>query len=86
MPALSDRKPYDSWVESGSKKALDHAREKMDDVINSYNQEGLSDSQEAAVENILNDARMYYRKKGFITDDEWLLYQEDLNSPNYPYA
>jgi len=86
LPTLSDRRSYDKWIESGSKRALDHAREKMEHVIQSYNQEGLPDHQEAAVEDILEDARQYYKKKGLITDDEWQLYQEDLNSPNYPYA
>ena len=42
--------------------------------------------QKQAIEDILKDAREYYRKKGLISEDEWKIYQEDLNSPNYPYA
>jgi trimethylamine---corrinoid protein Co-methyltransferase len=85
IPTLTDRSPYERWATSGKKKALDHAREKMDDIIASYKPKPLTDSQEAAVEDILTDARQYYRKKGLISDDEWKIYQEDIHSPNYPY-
>jgi hypothetical protein len=46
----------------------------------------LTESQEKELEYILNDARNHYRKNGMISDAEWNLYQEDLHSPNYPYA
>jgi len=35
---------------------------------------------------ILKEAREYYRKKGLISDTEWVAYKKDLESPNYPYA
>jgi hypothetical protein len=34
----------------------------------------------------LKEAREYYRKKGLISDTEWVAYKKDLESPNYPYA
>ena len=46
----------------------------------------LSPAQEEAIEGILQEAREYYRKAGLISDEEWRLYQEDLGSPDYPYA
>jgi len=45
-----------------------------------------TDSQEEDIERILKEAREYYRKKGLISDTEWVAYKKDLESPNYPYA
>jgi methanogenic corrinoid protein MtbC1 len=42
-------------------------------------------SDEKAIEEILNEAREFYRKNGNISDKEWEAYKEDLNSPGYPY-
>ena len=43
-------------------------------------------SQEEDIERILKEAKEYYRKKGLISDAEWVAYKKDLESPNYPYA
>ena len=70
----------------GSKKAIDHAREKMEEIISTHKTEMVSPQQEQAIEDILKDARDHYRKQGLISDADWKVYQEDLASPNYPYA
>ena len=58
----------------------------MEEILSTHTPKPLPPEQEQAVEDILKDARQYYRKKGTISDEEWTLYQKDLNSPNYPYA
>lgn len=86
LPAVANRKSDRQWFKAGSKGTVDLALEKMDEILKTYKYTPLTDSQENEIEYILNDARQYYRKHGLISDEEWNLYQEDLNSPNYPYA
>jgi hypothetical protein len=57
----------------------------MEKIIETYKPELLSNGEEEAIENILKEAREYYRKKGLISDKEWDAYKEDLKSPGYPY-
>lgn len=86
MPQLADRGSYDDWLAGGKKGALDKAREKMDEILTSHQPAPLSPEQETAVESILNEARQWYRENEMISDEEWEVYQEDLNSPDYPFA
>jgi len=86
MPVVADRLPFPEWARLGKKKALDHARERMETILSTHKAAPLPPEQEQAIEDILKDARKYYRKEGLISDEEWALYQEDLNSPNYPYG
>jgi trimethylamine--corrinoid protein Co-methyltransferase len=86
MRQVADTLPYCQWVEAGKKTALDHARQKTDEILATHKPQPLPSEQEQIVEDILNDSRQWYRKQGMISDEEWQLYQVDLNSPNYPYA
>jgi hypothetical protein len=58
----------------------------MEEILSTHKIPSLSPDQDQAIEDILKDARKYYRDRGMISDEEWALYQEDLNSPNYPYG
>jgi hypothetical protein len=58
----------------------------MEEIKSNHKPTPLSSGQEQEIEDILKDARQYYRKKGLISDDEWAVYQKDIHSPNYPYA
>lgn len=86
VPAMADRLPYVEWVEQGSKNALAHARDKFEEIVATHKPAPLTPQQEQTIEDILKDARLYYRKKGKISEEEWNRYQKDLASPNYPYA
>jgi trimethylamine--corrinoid protein Co-methyltransferase len=86
LPAVADRDPYLEWVKKGKKGIIDHARQRMEEILETHNPAPLTDQQEQSLEDILKEAREYYRKKGLITEKEWKVYQEDINSPNYPYA
>lgn len=86
VPAVANRKSGGRFFRDGAKNTLDLAREKMDQILATHRPKPLTPSQEQALEDILNDARQYYRKQGMISDADWKVYQEDLSSPNYPYA
>ena len=58
----------------------------MKKIIETYKPEPLSGNDEDAIENILKEARKYYRKMDEISDNEWDAYKKDLKSPNYPYV
>ena len=86
LPKVADRLTPPEWVKAGKKSILDHGRERMEEILATHKPTLLSPQQEQTIEDILKDARQYYRKKGMISDEEWTLYQKDLGSPNYPYA
>lgn len=86
LPLVADRLDFHEWTIAGKKNVLDHARERMEEIISTHKTERISPEQETAIEDILEDARKYYRKKGLISDEEWKIYQDDLCSSNYPYA
>lgn len=86
LPRVDDRLSYPEWVQKGQKNAIDHARERMEQILATHKPNLLTPQQEQTVEDILKEARNYYRKNGMISDEEWKAYQEDLNSPHYPFA
>lgn len=85
IPSVANRMTRKQWVDSGKKNTLDLARDKMEDILKNYKYPQLTESQENEIEYILNDARQYYRKNGMISEEEWAVYQEDINSPKYPF-
>ena len=86
LPAAANRITGPRWFRDSNKNAVDLAQDKMDHILKTHRPRPLTDSQEKELEYILSDARQYYKNKGMISDEEWTLYQEDLASPNYPYA
>lgn len=86
LPKVADRLSYTEWVARGRKDTIDHAKRRMEEILATHKPNPLTPQQEQAIEDILKEARNYYRQKGMISDEEWRIYQEDLNSPNYPYA
>ena len=86
IPEVADRSPIQDWISSGKKTIINHAKEKVQDILANYQVEKLDDAQEKALETILKEARQEYRSKGLISDKEWELYQQDLNSDMYPFS
>ena len=86
IPAVAVRESHETWENGGKKTALHVAREKYESIIKNYKPTMLEQAVEDQIEIILQDARNYYRKKGMISDEEWRIYEKDLNSPNYPFA
>jgi len=66
LPKVADRLPYPEWLKKGKKDALAYAKEKMREILATHNPVPLSEDQDRQIENILEEARRYYRKKGMI--------------------
>ncbi|MDD5658509.1 MAG: trimethylamine methyltransferase family protein [Actinomycetota bacterium] len=86
IPKSSDNLTYPEWMEANKKDCIEYAKERISEIIKTYKPESLSDKEENAIENILEEARKYYKKTGKITEKEWASYEKDLKSSDYPYA
>jgi trimethylamine--corrinoid protein Co-methyltransferase len=86
IPRAADRLPLPEWLNRGKKDCLDYARERLEDILATHEPQPLTDAQEAAVEDILREARDHYRKRGLISDSEWKAYMGVLGSADYPYS
>jgi trimethylamine:corrinoid methyltransferase-like protein len=76
VPKAADRQTYPEWLSSGKKKAIDHAKEIMKDILGKQQVDPpLTTGQEQAIEDILKEGREYYRKRGLISAEEWDAYQ-----------
>jgi trimethylamine--corrinoid protein Co-methyltransferase len=80
MPKAADREIYQVWMKSGKKDALALAKERMEEILATHKPTPLTPAQEQAVENMLKEAREYYRKKGLISDETWTIYMKALKS------
>jgi trimethylamine:corrinoid methyltransferase-like protein len=85
-PRAADRLPLPEWLNKGKKDCLDYAQERLEDILATHKPARLTDAQESAVEDILKEARNYYRKRGLISESEWKTYMGVLASPDYPYS
>ncbi len=66
MPKVADRLSLPDWMVSGKKIALDYAKKRMEEILATYKPEPLTPKQDEEVERILEEARQYYRKKGWM--------------------
>ena len=63
VPYAADRLTYTEWLEHGKKSALDHARERIDEILAHHHPKPLTDGQQADIERILDEAILYYAKR-----------------------
>jgi trimethylamine--corrinoid protein Co-methyltransferase len=80
FPKVAEQEAYPVWVKSGKKDALDLAKDRMQEILASHTPKPLTSDQEQAVEDILQEAREYYRERGMISDDEWAVYMNVLEA------
>ena len=78
MPKVADKEVYPVWIKTGKKDALALAKERMEEILATHKPEPLTSAQEQIVENMLKDARKYYRKQDLISDEEWTAYMKAL--------
>ncbi|KPJ87479.1 MAG: hypothetical protein AMS17_08410 [Spirochaetes bacterium DG_61] len=57
---------YPEWIRTGKKAALDYAKERVKDILQTHNVPKLNEKQDLEVQKILDEARNYYRKKGLL--------------------
>ena len=86
VPTVSSRQSYEEWSVTGRRNIVEIAGDRMRTLLENHQAPALSAEKEQALEDILNDARNYYRRSGEISEEEWKVYQEDIHSPNYPFA
>jgi len=79
LPKAADLEAYPVWVRSGKKDALALAKERMEQILATHKPEPLTADQEQAVEEILKEARGYYRKRGLLSDEEWSTYTKTVS-------
>jgi trimethylamine--corrinoid protein Co-methyltransferase len=80
LPQVADLSAYPVWLKSVKKDALQLAKEKMQEILDTHQPSPLTSAQEQALADILAEARQYYRDKGLIPDDEWADYMHLLHS------
>jgi trimethylamine--corrinoid protein Co-methyltransferase len=80
LPKAADLESYPMWVRSGKKDALALARERMQTILATHKPIPLTPEEEQAIEDVLVEARQFYRDRGTITDREWRTYMHTLES------
>ena len=78
LPKVADRLTYPEWKRTGKKRAFDHARERNEEILGTHKPKPLTAGEEQAIEDILKEARQYYRKKDLISDEAWAVYKKSL--------
>jgi trimethylamine--corrinoid protein Co-methyltransferase len=79
IPKVADLEAYPVWVKSGKKDALALAKERMEEILSTHKPLPLTPDQEQSIEDVLKDARTYYRDKNLISDEEWTDYMKVIN-------
>jgi trimethylamine--corrinoid protein Co-methyltransferase len=80
FPKVADQEAYPVWIKSGKKDALVLARERMEEILANHKPKPLTDEQDQAIEDILKEAREYYKGKGLIPGEEWNQYMKTIKS------
>lgn len=80
LPKAADLEAYPVWIKSGKKDALELAKERMAEILETHEPTPLTPEQETAVEDILVEAREFYRDKGLISEEEWDEYMKAIAS------
>jgi len=56
----------EDWLPDGKKVALDHAKGRLEKILDSYRPLPLTNEQEIEIDKILQEARRYYKHKGML--------------------
>ena len=57
----ADRLTYPEWMSSGKKSALDYAKERYEEILETHEPLTLTEAQDKEIENILKELRDYYK-------------------------
>jgi trimethylamine--corrinoid protein Co-methyltransferase len=64
VPKTADQSTYQEWVRQGKKSALDHAKQRMEEILVAHEPEPLTPAQDEDLKGILKRAREFYRERG----------------------
>jgi trimethylamine--corrinoid protein Co-methyltransferase len=65
LPHAADMLTYPEWLKTGKKSSLDYARERVDELLASWESK-LPPGKEEELDKILEECRQWYKKKGLI--------------------
>jgi len=80
IPKAADMETYPEWIQKGKADALTLAKRRMEEILATHKPKPLTPHEEQVIEDVMQEAREYYRKKGFISDEEWTVYMKALES------
>ena len=63
---MADLLPYREWQRKGKKGALDRAKERMNEILETQQPVPLLEEQEKEIQRILQKAKEYYTEKGLL--------------------
>lgn len=63
---VADLEAYPEWIRRGKKDALELAKQRVEEILRTHRPEPLTLEQEQAIEDILKEARGYYRERDLI--------------------
>ena len=66
IPKAADREGYPEWIKGGKKDALALAKERLEEILATHKPKPLTPEQDKAIEEVLEEARSFYRKKGLM--------------------
>ncbi len=66
IPKVADREPYPEWIKKGKKDAIALAKERVEEILATHKPKPLTPEQNKAIDDILDEARSFYRQKGLM--------------------
>ncbi len=63
IPKVADRTSYPEWIEKGKQDALELAKNKVKEILDTHVPTPLPKDQDKEIDKILEEARKYYREK-----------------------
>lgn len=65
IPEVADLSTYPEWIQNGKKSTLENAKEKMQEILNSYKCK-LSEEKQQELDKILDETKEYYKNKNLV--------------------
>ena len=66
IPKVADREPYPVWMKKGKKDTMILAKERMEEILAKHEPCPVTTEQDQAINEVLEEARSFYRQKGLI--------------------
>jgi trimethylamine--corrinoid protein Co-methyltransferase len=63
MPKAADMLSYPEWLRKGRKKALEYAKDRMEEILKTHKPKPLSEDENREIDEILREAREYYKER-----------------------
>ncbi len=66
VPRVFDRLSYQDWSATGKKSVIDRAKERMEEILETFEPKPVTAGQDREIKKILKEARKYYKDKGLL--------------------